>query len=121
MVALLLDPFRPGAGIQHSETIGEYTMEPTTIILGVLVAIQTAYTSWIKFRGTRATATASAGVDMAELIDSRIRFELDRQDEEIRELKKRVLHLEKVESEHIVAQIYMRANGLPWPIQPEVA
>jgi hypothetical protein len=97
-------------------------MDPTTIALGVLVALQTAYTSWIKFRGTRVTARATAGVDMAELIDQRVRFELDRQDVEIRELKKRVLHLESIESEHLVAQLYMRANGLPWPINgPEAA
>jgi len=90
-------------------------MDPTTIALGVLVALQTAYTSWVAYRGTRATASAENEVGMASLIDSRIRAEFDRQDKEIKELKDRIAQIERVEDEFRVAQIYMKANGLVWP------
>ena len=97
-------------------------MEPTTLILGAIVALQVMYQAYQHFRGTAAVADASiataqitGGTDMAKLIDSRVKVELDRQDNEIRELKQRVAHLERIEAEYRVAQLVMATNGITWP------
>ena len=86
-------------------------MEPTTIILALFVALQAAYTAWTHLRGTE----IEERTDMASLIDSRIQVELSRQDREISKLKERVAHLEQIEAEYRVAQLYMSTHGIPWP------
>ena len=97
-------------------------MDPTSIALGIAVALQTMYTAFTQYKARTGEAKAAVDAvvvqertDMATLIDSRIQVELTRQDSEIQKLKERVLQLETIEAEHTVAQLYMRANGLVWP------
>jgi len=97
-------------------------MDPTTIVLAVIVAAQAAFTAWTHYKGARSSANATVSTasiaqetDMAELIDRRIQEELKRQDMEIKSLKSRVAHLERIEAEYRVAQLYMATHGIEWP------
>ena len=95
-------------------------MEPTTVVLAVIVALQVMYSAYQKFKGEALgadVARAGVDVDMAKLVDKRIRDELSRQDTEIKELKGRVLHLERIEAEYRAAQLVLAQAGIEWPPQ----
>ena len=104
-------------------------MEPTTIVLAVIVALQTVYQVRTKFitdkkaaenqrLANEAEAKASEAkvtLEQASQIDQRIKDILDRQALEIASLRIRVDALEAIESEFQVARGYMAYHGLRWP------
>jgi hypothetical protein len=104
-------------------------MDPTTIILGVVVALQTAYQVRLKYLTDRKTAEneslargaevkaveAKANLDLATQIDSRVKDILDRQALEIAALRTRVDALEAIEDEFRLAKSYMAHAGIKWP------
>jgi hypothetical protein len=104
-------------------------MDPTTIVLAIIVAFQTLYQVRLKFVTDQKTAEnerlanlanaqaveAKSSLDVAVRVDERIREILDRQSAEIASLKQRVEALEVIESDFQLARGYMAYHGLRWP------
>ncbi len=86
-------------------------MDPLTAILATVAALSTLWAARQQYKNR----AMEVSTDMATLVDKRIQAELSRLDDEIKNLKDRVRHLEGVEAEYDTAVMYMRLKGLPWP------